>query len=470
MIRTLQAPFVSVAALATGLTFVLAGVGVGSAGAAEQIGPTRSSPATTGPLTGTLVFIRDDNVWIARPDGTGARPLTRDGTTRWPYRSPSQDDAGHVIVIAGGPAHDRLFARMDQRGALLQRFAPPVSSLNILFAQVSPDGSKIAYGALFGDADCADFADCYTFFDHTVHYSAATRSSAPPGNGEASDVGWATWAGNSRTILETVVQYEVAYQTTTAHSSKTWFADCQNFDAGCNDEDHFQFEPTVDRAGDRYASSLMVRPWSTSIAPTAFLQVLATQHAVTADPPAAPGAGCAFPAPTPLADNPGHDQLTVMTPSFSPNGIAVAYGIHDGSSPDVVRVAVLPDLSDCANATASTVLTNASQPQWSPASLSSAVAPRLRYRGHRPRIKGAHRIGARLHLSKTGKQLRRSFTPDAAQVSYQWLRGGRPIRHAHRASYRLVRADHAHRISVRVTARLVGWRNGTVGTAKVRVR
>jgi hypothetical protein len=37
----------------------------------------------------SLVYIKDYNVWLANPDGSGQRQLTTDGFRELPYESPS---------------------------------------------------------------------------------------------------------------------------------------------------------------------------------------------------------------------------------------------------------------------------------------------------------------------------------------------------------------------------------------------
>lgn len=41
----------------------------------------------------SIVFVKDSNVWVALPDGSNQRQLTRDGTADHPYRSPSRPTA-----------------------------------------------------------------------------------------------------------------------------------------------------------------------------------------------------------------------------------------------------------------------------------------------------------------------------------------------------------------------------------------
>ena len=45
-------------------------------------------------IADSMVFIRDGNVWLANPDGSGQYQVTLDGTPDSPYSSPSQADDG----------------------------------------------------------------------------------------------------------------------------------------------------------------------------------------------------------------------------------------------------------------------------------------------------------------------------------------------------------------------------------------
>ncbi len=82
---------------------------------------------------------------------------------------------------------------------------------------------------------------------------------------------------------------------------------------------------------------------------------------------------------------------------------------------------------------------------------SNPPATTVRFRStHSPVVRGAARRGARLHAT-SGR-----YTVRPAAVRYQWLRNGHAIKGAHRATYRLRKADVRKRVSVRVTA----WRSG----------
>ena len=69
----------------------------------------------------------------------------------------------------------------------------------------------------------------------------------------------------------------------------------------------------------------------------------------------------------------------------------------------------------------------------------------------RPTIGGSARRGHLLTV-RTGR-----WTPSVLRLRYRWLRDGQVIQGASRASYRLVRADVGHRISVRATVNLPGY-------------
>lgn len=72
----------------------------------------------------------------------------------------------------------------------------------------------------------------------------------------------------------------------------------------------------------------------------------------------------------------------------------------------------------------------------------------------RPRVTGTARVGGQLR-STAG-----AWSEKSVSVRYQWLRSGKPIRGATRATYRLQRADVSKRVSVRVTASKTGFSAG----------
>ena len=110
----------------------------------------------------SIVYIKDHNVWIAKPDGSGARSVTTDGKSDWPYRSPSQANDGTISAGRGSEV-----VKLDQQGNILAQFDPPVPAGTASFGAsppqdvaVSPDGSKVAY--TFYGYSCLPGASCGT--------------------------------------------------------------------------------------------------------------------------------------------------------------------------------------------------------------------------------------------------------------------------------------------------------------------
>lgn len=415
--------------------------------------------------SGSIVYVRGGDVYLARSDGSDERRLTRNGTADDPWSWPSEDDAGHVVAAHGSGSTTQL-VRMDQSGRVLASFAPPVRSLSIGFARVSPGGGRIAYGSMFGETDCG-YTPCHTFFDHAVNYTKATTSTEVSTAQE--DAEFASWAGDGRTILATTVQNEVRYHDVATSTSNVWFDDCLDYDEGCNDTDLLHYMPAVTRQGDRYASVLEVSPWSGS--PEEYLLLQPTENALTGTPPTRPHDGCVV-GPYPLATtDPGLDDHQVAMPSWSPDGRSVVVALRDPSTGWSVYRIEAPDLSDCSTVTGTEVVTGAGEPFWSPADLAPVDdGSTLSYDGPRPTVAGAARVGRRVHLSLSTVQLEAGFSPDATGIRLAWLRDGRPIVGATGHRYRLTATDRHHRISVRVVGRRTGAAPGTVRTPAVRVR
>ena len=57
----------------------------------------------------SLVFIRDSNVWLSNPDGSGQYQVTLDGTAGSPYESASQSNDGTIVAIRQPPGGRNQF-------------------------------------------------------------------------------------------------------------------------------------------------------------------------------------------------------------------------------------------------------------------------------------------------------------------------------------------------------------------------
>ena len=91
----------------------------------------------------SIVYTKNNDVWLARPDGSGARPLTHGGG----YQSPTQANDGTILAQRG-----TRFVRLDRAGRTLATLssvltdAPVgVNAVGPFDPRISPDGTKLAY-------------------------------------------------------------------------------------------------------------------------------------------------------------------------------------------------------------------------------------------------------------------------------------------------------------------------------------
>ncbi len=105
-------------------------------------------PRSDAAAGGSIVFAKAGNVWIAAPDGTGQRRVTRNGTAGNPYTSPTQADNGTIVALRG----ETQVSRLSRTGKVLGRpFNAAVGLHNegplheiATSPAVSPDGTKVA--------------------------------------------------------------------------------------------------------------------------------------------------------------------------------------------------------------------------------------------------------------------------------------------------------------------------------------
>jgi Concanavalin A-like lectin/glucanases superfamily/Domain of unknown function (DUF2341) len=81
----------------------------------------------------------------------------------------------------------------------------------------------------------------------------------------------------------------------------------------------------------------------------------------------------------------------------------------------------------------------------------------------KPAVTGKHKVGAKLTVG-AGK-----WSTKPHKLTYQWLRNGKAIRGATRASFKVAQADAGAALGVKVTASAAGYTNTTVTTAAVRI-
>jgi hypothetical protein len=91
----------------------------------------------------SIVYMKGSEVWVAQPDGSSARQVTRGGG----YLSPTQADAGTILVQRG-----TQFQRLDRSGRVLSTVnsvltgkPSGINAVGPFDPVISPDGTKLAY-------------------------------------------------------------------------------------------------------------------------------------------------------------------------------------------------------------------------------------------------------------------------------------------------------------------------------------
>lgn len=392
-------------------------------------------PATAsgaGTPAGSLVFIKDHNVWLSKGDGSEARALTQDGSFATPYVNPSQSDNG--IVVAGRLAE---IVRMDQAGNVLNRMNPPSlpSSVgtridgNVRDVAISPDGSLVAYTFTEWLSPAGGVS---SGFRSATGYTAADRLTDPAPRG-TTYFNAPSWVGNNRTLQGGGYGSQVMIDDLGASEPVHWFDDgdiyAPSTDLGI---------PDLAPDG-RHLAVLRGYGEDTSI-----IWYRVAGSATSGPPPATP---------TPLCEI---SAAGVSHPTWAPDSDSLAWSEPDG-------IWSRSGAEDC-TVLSSLIVPGGSEPDWSGAPLNPPAAVKLIDSVKRPAISGKARVGKVLTAS-AGR-----WSTGGVKVTYRWLRNGKTIKGADGRRHKVVRADRGRRIQVVVTARKSGWRTDTATSKPIRVR
>lgn len=330
-----------------------------SAVPARQLTADSVQPSTLATTAGSLVYIKGGNVWLASPDGSYQRQVTRDGSDLNPYYSPSQANDGTIVAVKGDNAY---LHRMDRYGNLLNAPFETASPRGSVYqARVSPDGAIIGY-SFFNVVDGRIVP--------AVMYTLSNRLSEPNNAGMQLNNYYISWLSSSRTLL-TADDNTAWYDDVGGGngSYKQWFADCDYAD--CNQNIYGVLETSATRTGDKLA--LVREYYDTSSCTSAgcyvpdLLLLQTAGDTATGQPPATPVPKCQFQGSAGATEQWQH-------PSWSPDGKALAFSVQG----DGIYVVNAASLADCTQVSASGVITGGSQPDWGPVSPRDTAPPSVK--------------------------------------------------------------------------------------------
>lgn len=441
--------------LVAAVLVVPAGAVAGASAAPDHVpGGDSVGLAASGPSTaGTIVFIRNHDIWVARGDGSSATRVTRDGTAAKPYRYPSMSDTGVIATV-----RDEAIVLLKQNGTVVRRIPVPKGHLYLnngagsfgvtgaVDAEISPDGSKVAYHQV-RFASLGSPADVRTGFTDTTGLSRLEKYGVVLGDEFA-------WLTNARGLL---IDGEIhVHQLGGSSEAQRWFRQVEVTE----DWGDSPGAPDVSRDGRLVA-------WTSYT--TGRILLARINGNIRTSIPGAPTGLCG------LAPDAGAQALAY--PSFSPDSSSLLWQ-ENGNE---VRVGWDFEVSaGCASTQFKRLLTNATQPDWSPAPFDvtpdrvrptpgkpNRTAKQVLTLKKRPVVRGQARVG------RTLRATRGAWRGKPTRYVFRWFRGARPIKGkvGAKRTYVVRRVDRGRTLWVRVTVRKAGLRGKNAARSKpVRVR
>jgi hypothetical protein len=302
-------------------------------------------------LADSIAYIKGGDVWLARSDGSRQRPITKDGTSSNPYRSPAYSDAGLITAVKN--LRDIYF--FDRRGRQVRKRrdltggpTPPFNPV-VIDHSISPDGRLLASTLWLTSRapDPKSYEPKGVDYGTTVWY---TRVSDGKLLGRTDSGQNPTWLTSNRPVVFAPYVYHSAdawlVNLANANSPTQWFQDR----ATVNVLDPSDGEPLNDgevtRARDKIA---VVRgPSTTASSATTMIRIY--------------GISSLTARPTERCDLRASPRSRIESPTWSPDGKQLAWGEAGGiwASP------IAAGAADC-GAAPKRLIAGGSEPDWGPA-------------------------------------------------------------------------------------------------------
>jgi hypothetical protein len=153
----------------------------------------------------SLVYVKKGNVWVARPDGSRAHRVTRDGTRRLPYVHPTQADNGTIVALRATDIH--RFTPRGRRVGRPHRVSAGLSGPGSLHelaeaSEVSPNGKRVALQKTLLQGTSSNGIKGMTILAVSVEYRSAKTGRRQREVHQAGDYYQSpSWVGNNRLLV-----------------------------------------------------------------------------------------------------------------------------------------------------------------------------------------------------------------------------------------------------------------------------
>jgi hypothetical protein len=282
----------------------------------------------------SIVFIKQNDVWLAKPDGSGQYRVTHDGTAKNPYVSPSQADDGTIVAGRRLPIGGSLY-RLKQNGQLVNRI--PVGALQAgpFSPAVSPDGRTVAFEHVFSRS-----INGYIETSSDVRFTR-TDGSTPNGLGEVGrGAGAPSWIDSRRAFVGI---NQVATTVVPGQEPVEWWSDYDH------QPDYFSFGQSVEDGEVAANGNVAVVRGEGE---TSTVQLYRSSGFTELPVPT-----CTLSGPSP-----GPAGKEFKDPTFAPDGSAIVWQEGNG-----VWTMDLPE--NCSDGEPRLLIAGASEPDWGPASI-----------------------------------------------------------------------------------------------------
>jgi hypothetical protein len=306
--------------------------------------------ATAGPAAAdSLVFVRDNNVWLSNADGSGQYQVTLDGTPSNPWSSPSQADDGTIVALRTPPGGRAQIWRMHQNGGLLN---PPINTpapgTGAIDARVSPDGSLVAYWFVttVQDPTCVFCVN----LSNRVLISHSDRFTHPDEVGTPNTGSDPSWLSNNQLLISGGGAADQWYYALGMPEAVEWWGDFDNC-SSCNPPAPLSLN---DGEASRDGSSIALVRGDSG-------EALVT-YKNNGVPPAKPTVECGFT---------GATGGKFFGPTWSQDGHTLAWQEGNGIWSDSI-----PDVTDCNSyGNPALIVAGGAEPDFGPAAINPGPRP-----------------------------------------------------------------------------------------------